>query len=203
MKKILSLLIILLLFVLGSKLIAQTAAQKLPKHQSKRWYKKKEWLGGLQLQPHKTINKQEFARQYYANKVFWDKAFAFLKEQDLQTLANEKHVIDGDNVYAFVTHNPTKDYDSTNWESHQNYIDLQYVISGEEKIGIYPVKNLTVTKPYDAVKDLINYSGEGKIYDASPQGFFIFFPFDGHRPNITPGGNKADKKIVIKIKYAK
>jgi beta-galactosidase beta subunit len=28
----------------------------------------------------------------------------------------------------------------------------------------------------------------------------LFFPSDAHRPNITPGGNKLVKKIVIKIK---
>ena len=159
-------------------------------------------MGGLQLQPHESINKATFAHQYNQHKNYWDKAFAFLKEHDLKTLAVGKYPIDGDNVYATVTENPTKDYDSTKWESHRSYVDLQYVISGEEKIGVSPLANLTITKEYDASKDLQNYSGEGKLYLARPAAFFLFFPSDAHRPNITTGDKKADKKIVIKIKSA-
>jgi YhcH/YjgK/YiaL family protein len=165
------------------------------------WYQKKEWLGGVQLKPHESVNKTVFAKQYQLNKKYWDEAFTFLKNHNLETLAVGRYDIDGDNVYAMITENPTKDMDSTKWESHHNYTDLHLVIKGEEKIGIAPVKNLTVIMPYDASKDLANYSGEGKFYTALPGTFFLFFPGEAHRPNITINGNKPDKKLVIKIKY--
>ena len=117
-------------------------------------------------------------------------------------MAPGKYVIDGTNLYATITERSSKDYHKTRWESHRNYIDLQYVITGE-KMGKYPFTQLTVTKPYDDTKDLANYSGEGKIY-AVPYGTsMIFFLSDAHRPNITPGGNKIVKKVVIKILMAK
>jgi biofilm protein TabA len=200
MTKILCL--VLFLFATGMRVFAQAGAGQWPADQIGRWFEKKEWLGGLPLQPHKTIDKTEFARQYQINKNYWDRAFAFLKEQDLQTLASGRYPIDGDNVYAIVTENPTKDYDSTKWESHRNYVDLHCVIAGEEQIGICPVSALTVTRSYDASKDLANYSGTGEIYTAQPGTFFLFFPADGHRPGITTGNKKPDKKIVIKIRYA-
>jgi biofilm protein TabA len=183
------------------------ANKKLPynyptKHQQKKWFKKKEWLNGLQLKPSKSVNYIELYRQYHVNKKYWDEAFAYLKTQNLQTLSNGRHDIDGDNVYASVTENPTKDFDSTTWESHRNYIDLQYVISGKEKIGVSALEKLTVTKPYDARRDAANYSGNGKLYDAEPGTFFLFFPSDAHRPNIANKGKVPDKKIVIKIRYA-
>ena len=59
---------------------------------------KREWLRGLQLKPHETINKTEFAKQYQLNKKYWDEAFAFLKNHDLNTLAVGRYAIDGDNV---------------------------------------------------------------------------------------------------------
>jgi YhcH/YjgK/YiaL family protein len=170
--------------------------------QVNQWYQKKEWLNGLALQPHETINKAELARQYQLNKVYWDKAFAYLKDHDLKSLPNGRFQIDGENVFVFITENPTKDMDSTQWESHKNYVDLHYVVSGEEMIGDYPINKLTVTQPYDPSKDIAHYAGEGKTYSAKPGTFFIFFPSDGHRPSISPGGNKPDKKIVIKIRYA-
>ena len=159
-------------------------------------------LTGKSFRPHKSINKAEFDRQYQLNKNYWDKAFAFLNNNKLDTMAVGKYVIDGDNVYAMITENKTKDTDSTKWESHRNYIDLQCVIKGEEKIGRADISSLTITMPYDASKDLVNYSGDGKFYVAEPNTFFLFFPADAHRPNITTNGNKPDKKIVIKIRYA-
>jgi len=118
-------------------------------------------------------------------------------------MATGKYVIDGTNVYASITEDPSKDYDKTQWESHRKYIDLQICNKREEKMGKYSFTQLTVTKPYDDTKDLANYSGEGKIYTVPAGTFMIFFPANAHRPNITPGGNKVVKKLVIKVLAAK
>ena len=195
----------LLVFIFSALVInvaAQTNQLSWSKHKTKKWYKKKEWLGGFKIKPDKTIDVQAFSKQYYLNKKFWDEAFAFLATHDLAKIEKGKYPIDGDNVFASVTTDSTKNFDKTNWESHRKYIDLQYVIEGEELMGVYPVENAKVTKEYDEKRDAANYSAPQKTYPATPATFFIFFPTDAHRPNITPGGNKIDKKIVIKVKYA-
>jgi YhcH/YjgK/YiaL family protein len=183
---------------------AQNKTNKtMTKIEAEKWFKNQEWLAGLKLQPHQSINVQEFAQQYHLNKKYWDEAFAFIKSNDLEKMAPGKYPVDGDDVFATITEDSTKDFDKTNWESHRSYIDLQYVIAGEEKIGVCPVSKAIVTKEYDEKKDAANYSADGKIYDAKPGTFFLFFPSDAHRPGITPGGNQVDKKLVIKIKVAK
>jgi YhcH/YjgK/YiaL family protein len=190
----------LLFYLACSHLAAQPINHKLSAHKAKKWFKKKEWLQGLSIQPHASIDKVQFANQYYSNQANWDKAFAYLKTTDVKNLANGRHVIDGTNVYAIVTEAPTKDYDKTAFESHRKYIDLQYVITGEEKMAKAPVPSVTVNKPYDEPADIAYYTGEGKAYTVPAGSFMIFFPTEAHRPNITPGGNKVVKKIVIKIK---
>jgi biofilm protein TabA len=193
----------LLYFFCVSHLGAQsTNTNNWSAHKAKKWVKKKEWLNGLAIKPHSSIDKVQFAKQYHLNQAAWDKALAYLKNTDLKTLSNGRHVIDGDNVYAIVTEAPTKDYDKTAFESHRKYIDLQYVITGEENMAKAPVTSVTTSKPYDEATDLANYTGEGKIYTVPAGTFMLFFPTDAHRPNITPGGNKVVKKIVIKIKVA-
>jgi len=201
MKKRLFFSLSLLIF---SGIFLQTTAQPTAsKKENEKWFKKQEWLGGLKLQPHSSVDVQEFARQYHTNKKYFDEAFAFLKNHDLTKLAPGKYPIDGENVYASVTNDPTKDFDVSKWESHKKYTDLQYVISGEEKIGVDPgAKGLAVTEPYNEEDDVAHYIGPGKIFDAKPGTFFLFFPGTAHRPNITTGGNKPDLKIVIKIKSA-
>jgi YhcH/YjgK/YiaL family protein len=199
-KRIFSPLCLLALSLSVSNIFAQAdPAVTMTKHQVKKWFAAKQWLNGANLKPQSSINKTEFARQYQANKVYWDKAFNFLKEQDLNAIAVGKYPIDGTNVYASVTADPSKDFDKTQWESHRKYIDLQVVIQGDEKMGQANPGSLTITKPYDETKDVANYSGEGKIYSVPSGTFMIFFPSDAHRPNITPGGNKVVKKIVIKV----
>lgn len=170
---------------------------------AKKWFKKKEYLNGLKASPHAAINKVEFAKQYHLNKVFWDKAFSYLRDTDLLTLKNGRHTIDGDNVYSIVSEAPLKDYDKTAFESHKNYIDLQYVIAGEENMGRTSVESLTVDKAYNDKADIAYYKGDGKIYTVPQNSFLLFFPGEAHRPNISPGGNKVVKKVVIKIRAAK
>ena len=205
MKKGIELTVVLILFsALSFSLSAQsTDIKPMSKKETKKWFQRQDWLGGARLKPHKSIDVQEFARQYQLNKKYWDEAFAFMKNNDLQKLPKGKSPIDGDHVFATITEDATKDFDKTNWESHRKYIDLQYVIEGEEKIGVSPVSKATVTKPYNEKRDAANYSVKGKIYSAVPGTFFLFFPLDAHRPNITPGGNKVVKKLVIKIEVAK
>jgi biofilm protein TabA len=207
MKKILLLSITLFVFsCLTTEIFAQSApANTWSKHKAKKWFKKKEWLQGIAITPHKAINKTEFARQYHANKSYWDKAFAFIKEHDVQTMTPGRYVVDSSNAlnaYIIITEVPLKDFDKTQWESHRQFIDVHYVVTGEEKMGMYPFTKLTVTKPYDETKDLINYSGDGEIYTVPAGTFIIFFPSDAHRPNITPGGNKVVRKVVMKIRVA-
>jgi biofilm protein TabA len=193
-----------ILFLVVAALFAKIYAQSnhpvtWTKHMAKKWFNARKWQNGVNLQPHSSINKLEFAKQYQANKLYWEKAFNFLSKHDLDTIAPGKYPVDGTNVFATVTTDPSKDFDKTQWESHRKYIDLQCVIKGEEKMGKAPFTGLTVTKPYDETKDVANYSGDGKIYTVPAGTFMIFFPSDAHRPNITPGGNKVVKKIVIKI----
>ena len=202
MKKEILSAILFFIFATTLLIVYSQDANKWSKHKAKKWMTTKEWAGGLELMPHASVNLQEFARQYALNKPYWDAAFKFMKEHNLATIPKGKYPIDGDNVTASVTEDPSKDYEKTNWESHRKMIDLQYVITGEEVMGIYPSAKATVTKEYDEKKDVANYSVNGKLLHSMPGTFFLFFPSDSHRPNITPGGNKVVKKLVIKIRYA-
>ncbi len=166
------------------------------------WYNSREWLNGLKLKPHKSVNKQEFSKQYHLNKIWWEKAFSYLKETDLAALKPGKHLIDGENVFATVSEGPTKDLVQTKWEAHKKYLDIHYVIEGKEKIGIAPVSSASVLQEYDSAKDIAFYTSKGKYFQSSPGTFFIAFPTDAHRPGVKAKGYDKIKKIVIKIRVS-
>jgi YhcH/YjgK/YiaL family protein len=185
-------------FISGSA-AAQTATEWTNKL-AQQWVKKGEWRNGTKANPHKSTNNVEFAKQYHANKAMWDKAFAYLSNPHLDTIAPGKYAIDGDNVFAIVTDGPTKELDKAGWESHRKYVDVQYVIRGKEMISVSPIDKATLTKPYDAAKDAANYTAQGEDYIATPGTFLLLFPADVHRPSVKVDGYDAVKKIVVKIK---
>jgi biofilm protein TabA len=195
--------IILLLLIIFTKALAvkaQATASNVTQAQADKWFESHQYLNGLKLVPAESTNRIEFYKQYMANKKVWDEAFAYLKNTDLDKLLPGKYPIDGENVYASVTDNPTKPYESTAWESHRKYVDLQYVIQGAEKIAVAPVATAKITKVYDEKRDGAGYDTEGKLYEAKPGTFYLFFPPDAHRPNIKADGYEHDKKIVLKIR---
>lgn len=201
MKRILLVVYILFSFHLAV-VNAQSSTGNLPANKASEWFAKKAWLQGLSFTPHAAIDTVKFADQYHRNPAAWDKVFSYLKKTDLQTLATGRHTIDGTNIFALVSEAPTKDYEKTAFESHEKYIDLQLVINGEEAMSKVPVTTVTVNKPYNEAADIAFYTGDGKTFLVPAGHFTLFFPTEAHRPNITPGGNKVVKKIVVKIKAA-
>jgi biofilm protein TabA len=167
-----------------------------------KWFEKGDWLHGWQVKPDESINRKAFAVSYFKNKERWDKAILFLKSHDLSGLEIKRYDIDGDNLYAPVSEYLTKNEEDARFEAHKKYIDIQYVVSGKELIGVAPKsQKKDVLEPYDGTKDiefLIITGGENRL--AIPDRFFIFFPEDAHRPGLKDGENSPVRKIVVKVK---
>ncbi len=164
------------------------------------WVKSKIWAPNLKINIYADVNSAEFKHQYENNKATWDKVFAFLADSaKLASLPGGTYPIEDKNAYAIITEAPSKTPEAAKWEAHRKYIDLQYVINGEEKIGVAPLASATVTEPYDEKKDSAHYTADGKYYTATPAEFYLFFPSDAHRPNLKVDGFDVVKKLVIKI----
>jgi biofilm protein TabA len=177
-------------------------AQQLPSEKKiDEWVKKKEWANGLTLNLHPSVNKDSFYVAYHRNTNLWNAAFAFLKNVNLEELKPGKYPIIGEQVFASVTDAPSHTKEEVKWESHKNYIDLQYIIKGKELIGVADTSKAVIIKPYSV--DVINYNADGKYYTGEQGEFFLFFPNNAHRPTIKVDGYDVVKKIVIKIQTAK
>ncbi|TFF33240.1 YhcH/YjgK/YiaL family protein [Mucilaginibacter psychrotolerans] len=194
-----SLFTLIALLIVANVCMAQGGRTVWTEKTAKAWLKERVWANGLKLNPEQPLNVVEFAKQYEANKTGWDKVIAFLRDRNLELMAPGKYPIDGDNIFAMITEPEPKKLDSAGYEIHKNYIDLHYLIKGEEKI--YTQRkgdSVAVTKPYDATKDVENYFTKGKSYTARPDAFFLFFPGELHAPGIRNDGKV--KKLVIKIR---
>ncbi len=179
-----------------------TDPAKWSSRKTDKWFEKGEWLNGWSVKPDTTINRKAFAISYFKNKERWDKAFLFLNNHDLSKLQLKRYDIDGDNLYAPVSEYITKNEEDARYEAHQKYIDIQYVVSGKEQIGIAPMsQKKDVLQPYDVTKDVEFLTvNKGVNFNATPDRFFIFFPEDVHRPGLKFGENSQVRKVVVKLK---
>ena len=108
----------------------------------------------------------------------------------------------GPRVKAIVSEYVTKPQNPYGFEAHRKNIDIQYLLKGEERIACMPIEKLTVTVPYSEAKDAAFYAAEGVRAQEMTIGdgyFAIFFPQDGHMPQLSEGEPMMVKKVVVKV----
>lgn len=126
------------------------------------------------------------------------KGFEFLHNTDLDAIPSGKHDIDGDTIFALVQEYQTKPLAECKLESHKKYIDIQYVIRGEEFMGITTKNNQKILEVNED-KDYTFYEGSTSLVRVSKGMFTIFFPDDLHQPCVQKELASEVKKVVIKV----
>lgn len=105
-------------------------------------------------------------------------------------------------VKAIVSEYTTKEVNENGYEAHRDYIDIQYLICGRERVCSLPLEYLKETKAYNKEIDVAFYK-EADVPTLEMQlgdGYFsIFFPQDGHEPCLSIEYPSIVRKIVIKI----
>uniref|UniRef100_A0A7V2ZJ91 DUF386 domain-containing protein n=1 Tax=Ignavibacterium album TaxID=591197 RepID=A0A7V2ZJ91_9BACT len=129
-----------------------------------------------------------------------NKALEYLADTDFSEIEAGRYEIDGDDIYALVSEYKTKDLSKGKPESHRNYIDVQFVASGEEFIGYAPLSDQKITEEYNEVNDITFYDCDQSLCLVQENMFAIFFPTDIHMPGIRVTNPIPVKKIVVKVK---
>ncbi|MEC4726113.1 YhcH/YjgK/YiaL family protein [Shewanella sp. D64] len=131
-------------------------------------------------------------------------ALVHLSKTDFSQLEVGNYELDGKDIFVIVNDYQTKPKEGESFEVHQRYIDVQYVVSGEEEFGYLPLADQTPSRPYFAEHDYAEFDYESNKSDATfipfKAGMFaIFFPQDMHMPGTFPTPEKV-RKVVIKVK---
>ena len=104
---------------------------------------------------------------YYGANKRLIRAFKFLREENPAEMAAGKYEIDGSNIYALVQSYETKPEEKGVWEAHRKYIDIQYLVSGTERVGYANLAAMTVCREYKEAEDCLLLKGEGRAYARS------------------------------------
>ena len=144
----------------------------------------------------------EECRRYASLSLRFASAFEFLEKLPANKPIG-RYDIDGDNCYAMVQAYATNPLDQAKFETHRQYIDIQFIQAGRETMLWSPLAALTqVTEPYIAEKDVIFYAtpSHRTPIDLGTGQFVIFFPTDGHAGGLECDGQSEVRKVVIKVR---
>ena len=140
----------------------------------------------------------ENAARYAGFKPGISEGFGFLDQPDVAELKPGRYEISGDLVFAIIEKNDGRKVEDGKLEAHRNYLDIQYIISGDESMGWSPLSDLeSSSEGYDAGRDLEFFNGKPQALVKVPEGSFtIFLPTDAHLPGV---GTGPIHKIVVKV----
>ncbi len=141
------------------------------------------------------------ASKYFPLHPLFEEAFRWISQQDLANHEDGKFDINAPGLKAiFSNKKGMKEEESVaKFECHNQHIDIQLCIKGEETLGWKPRESCHQPKgSYNEEKDVQFYNDAPDMFFQLRNGqFAIFFPDDVHAPMI---GEGEIKKLVIKVK---
>lgn len=127
-------------------------------------------------------------------------ALKFLAETDFNEIDLGRYELDGDNIFYMVQSYDT-DPSKTVSEAHKKYIDIQFMVEGEEIIGVADIsseKELTEAKEEN---DVWFYNCKTEPLTLSAGKYMVLYPNDLHCPGVATNGKALTcRKVVVKVK---
>jgi len=127
----------------------------------------------------------------------------YLKNTDFSTMENGKYEIKEGKVYAIVQDYSSKPESEGKFEAHQKFVDIQFIVEGEEKIGVGNLDDFEENTEYDEEKDIVFLTpkkGAKVSFTKIIAGeYMILTPNDVHMPSIAVDSASFVKKVVLKV----
>lgn len=131
-------------------------------------------------------------------------AIEYVQHNNLRALEPGKYEIDGDEVFLNISEYETHSEESSLFETHEIYVDLQVLLSGSEQIYCLPRDKAGTSRGYQLGNDITFYeegSHDWVSVEIDEKRFCILYPQDAHKPGIQTGeAGERVRKAVIKIK---
>ncbi len=141
--------------------------------------------------------------RYNAVHPLFPKAFKWLQSFDPST-PDGRYPISGDDLVAVVQRYETEP--DKVWESHRIHADIQFIVSGAERMYVAETSELAGGGGYNEAKDVEKYASAPLDAVASLSlragDVVVLFPEDGHKPNCQLAGPSQVLKVVVKVRLA-
>lgn len=114
-----------------------------------------------------------------------------------------RYTVDGDSIFVNMSAYITKKHDECKFENHKKYVDIQYVLSGAERIDLIDAEKLTVTEDKYADGDIAFFADAAAQTRVTLQAgdFVLIFPDEAHSPCMAVDNEpSAVAKAVAKVR---
>ncbi|HEX4131556.1 MAG TPA: YhcH/YjgK/YiaL family protein [Pirellulales bacterium] len=140
----------------------------------------------------------EQAARYAALHPLFERAFHYLRVTDLAALELGRHELDGDRLYVLLARDEGRTRLGAKLEAHRRYIDIQYLIAGDEEMGWRSTAECSkIDTPYNDGRDFLLFADPPVSWLAvPPRSLTIFWPGDAHAPLA---GSGPVHKAVVKV----
>ena len=136
--------------------------------------------------------------RYAALHPLFPRAFAYLRDTDLNALAPGVHQIIDKQLFIIVEEANGRTRGEAKLEAHRRYIDIQLVLEGVDEMGWQALSDChQPLDEHNLERDIRFFDDESATWiTVPPQHFCIFFPEDAHAPLV---GKGAIRKVIMKI----
>lgn len=143
--------------------------------------------------------------RYLNNKDYLSKINDFVQKSKAEDFQEGRYLLDDENLIAMIQKYETKKTEECKFESHIEYIDIQYIERGQEIINWIDISQLRVNGQYNDIRDILFYNPNFDAIDLKMKEdmFAIFLKHDGHRARCIMEHKSNVKKILFKIKINK
>lgn len=106
--------------------------------------------------------------------------------------------IERDNLFAVGLKYQTKDQSEGLWEAHRKYLDIHYIIDGEEIVHLSDINLMSPTNEYQDDYQLFEGTKSHEILLKSGD-FMVLYPHEVHKTSIIYKRASNIKKYVFKV----
>ncbi len=119
-------------------------------------------------------------QRYACLHPLFARVFDFIVSSDWENMKYGRYPVTGTDAYINFSKNGQLP-DNSVFEAHKKYIDIQYIVSGDEEIKYCPLRNGKIEEPYSEEKDYcLLKSSEYTTLVLNRDEWCIFFPEDAH-----------------------
>lgn len=128
-------------------------------------------------------------------------AVEYLTKLEVSETDLGKKVVVNDKFFYSIQSYDTKPENECKLESHRKYIDIQAMVSGEERIDIVDISRLTVKEDYDYRKDVVFWRVPNRISKTTLRtgDYIVLYPENAHRGAVSVNETRRVIKIVGKV----
>lgn len=129
-------------------------------------------------------------------------ALTLAVEANLQEKTPGRYELQGDNIFMNVMQFATQSPEQKKAELHREYIDIQVLLSGEERILFGMTDSARQCEEMHVEDDyqLCSQIADEQAMVLKPGRFVIFMPGEPHKPGCVVQAPMDIKKVVIKVR---